>query len=61
MCYTIKHANTGILGMQRERREKGVENLSEGILAKISPNLFKKKKNIVHIPQNPQIPSRINP
>lgn len=58
MWYTIKHANTGILGMQKERREKGVENLSEGILAKISPNLFKKN---VHIPPNQQIPSRINP
>lgn len=53
MCYTIKHANTGILGMQRERREKGVENLSEGILAKISPNLFKKKKkHCTHSPKS---------
>ena len=56
----INHAKIHITGIpEGEEREKGIENVSEEIMAENFPNL--KKETDIHIYEAQRVPNKMNP
>lgn len=53
---TINHTDTHIIGSQREKKDKGVENLFEEIMAENLPNLGKETE--VQVQESQRVPNK---
>ena len=57
--HSIKHTSIHIMGSQKEKREKGAENIFEEIIAENFPNMGKEK--LTKVQEAQRVTYRINP